>query len=814
MSRHPLSPSTRPQLSSPPRAAELGIAAAALLLAGAVVYLACRDVVGDVNFQGGDGKVFQSYGNTNVAFAAPFEISFISPTIQTGSQPFPINVWANPAWAVFWFFDQATALNVSGVVGYLTMAAAVFFMVRSFGGTLATAALAAQACALTFAPFWNPLGFNSQYASVPPTATVAAIYVAAIGLVQRIDRLEWNSVGRWGVALFAVFWLGSYVDPGVSMICGIVYAPVFALVAHASGDRRVFAARAIALAIAAALFVASGMFGFLLGLGAYSFRSYFANEFTRPQTPAMVSVLFMFPGNSVWLYTAMGWGWALGLVFARGPERLLAGLAATSMAVVAVGGAVYALVEYYWWLPLPLYFEFMSVPLHVAGAVIGWMAVLRAALDPRRADAIYARVFLLALPFAAAAVLARAHGYISPRIWVTGYWLQVAALAPFGAMLAVGAAGAAHVAARALGFRAGPACADRRIPAPSPWRREFALGLLACAAGAGLLRTYDLRVTAPMDGHIERWNVQTAYVERVKSAVGLGENRTFRGSVLYQDYGYFQSYSQSDLWRNLVPTTISAYNQANTALAHYFIRRVMLPNGVAPRAEHIAALQMMGAAFFYAVQPVEALAAHFDGRYDNIHHHENAPHYLYRLPHPNTGNYTPTETIVVPRAPDVVAAFATGQLDFRQQVILEEPLPIALSPSPGLSMSMERGHIRLTGESAAPSLAVLPIEYSRCLRLENGGDAKLIRANLMFVAVLFQGKVDARLRSEFGVIESACRRQDIRDVRAMGIERDPSYAARPEVIFATARAFRENWRREARILLNSTLYCPPGCSIP
>lgn len=79
------------------------------------------------------------------------------------------------------------------------------------------------------------------------------------------------------------------------------------------------------------------------------------------------------------------------------------------------------------------------------------------------------------------------------------------------------------------------------------------------------------------------------------------------------------------------------------------------------------------------------------------------------------------------------------------------------------------------------SIAVLPFEYSNCLRVTNpgggsGGTPKIFRANFHQIGVLFEGKAKAEIRflySPFG--NSQCRLRDGDDLKAMNITELATY---------------------------------------
>ena len=89
---------------------------------------------------------------------------------------------------------------------------------------------------------------------------------------------------------------------------------------------------------------------------------------------------------------------------------------------------------------------------------------------------------------------------------------------------------------------------------------------------------------------------------------------------------------------------------------------------------------------------------------------------------------------------------------------------------------MQRDGFRITAESDGRSLLLLPVQFSRCFRLKPaspGSDvssARLIRANGVLTLFEFQGRIDARVSFNFGLLGNhKCRLQDMRDLANLGL---------------------------------------------
>jgi len=126
--------------------------------------------------------------------------------------------------------------------------------------------------------------------------------------------------------------------------------------------------------------------------------------------------------------------------------------------------------------------------------------------------------------------------------------------------------------------------------------------------------------------------------------------------------------------------------------------------------------------------------------------------------------------VVIARdAPSILRHLWNSSFDPRQSVILPEGIEQPLVPASGGKIFFERGVVRVQAESRGRSLLLLPLQYSRCLALSEAVKAKLLPANLVQTAVLFQGSIDLGIHFEYGLFRPGCRKQDLADLAELGI---------------------------------------------
>ena len=143
---------------------------------------------------------------------------------------------------------------------------------------------------------------------------------------------------------------------------------------------------------------------------------------------------------------------------------------------------------------------------------------------------------------------------------------------------------------------------------------------------------------------------------------------------------------------------------------------------------------------------------------------------LIELPHPNLGDYSPTETA---RADDFAAALRLmhqSDFDGRRVVVTEEPFNQPLTPARDVEVVYTQEGLHLKAESSGRSLLVLPAQYSHCWIANGAGEPRLFRANAAQLGVSFTGKLDVNLVFRLGpILAGACRVEDLHDMERLRI---------------------------------------------
>ncbi|MBS0245088.1 MAG: hypothetical protein JSR61_00595 [Proteobacteria bacterium] len=167
---------------------------------------------------------------------------------------------------------------------------------------------------------------------------------------------------------------------------------------------------------------------------------------------------------------------------------------------------------------------------------------------------------------------------------------------------------------------------------------------------------------------------------------------------------------------------------------------------------------------------------------------DGRPQYVYEIDNPNTGQYSPTETVVAADATEAMRIMAAPSFDFGKKVVLTEALPAAsawVAADKG-EIKVLRDRLEISASSRGRSILVLPVEYSHCLvfDLKSGepGTIDIRRANLEQTAVAFTGTLSGSIALRYGPFENAgCRLADLKDAETLKL------GAVPRALSAAAR---------------------------
>jgi hypothetical protein len=750
----------------PPRgivSSEIFIAGSALLMLLAVQWILSRVIPGG-NYYTIDGKLAQSVVLTAFKFGAYFDITNLNPTQGAGSQLLPKNVWANPSFWPFAFLDKETAKDVSAVIALACFASAAYIMMRCFDVPVLPSAVAAQLCIVLFAPTVLVLVIPANFCATPGDAVVYAPYMIALGLLARLPADSWRTLGLTTAGIAALMLYSAYCDPLWTMAAAISWAIPFAVVTLSPLHMSTIMVRVAALGGCLAVLVLSGVAEYLYTLSRYTQRVYFAEALDRMRGPQVVSMA-TYSMNMKYFYVACAIGWLLGLVTLRGRPRVLVVAAVAAFFFLIAYSTVFLLLNVAWVLPIPAYLEQCLFVLFLAGGAAGYWGFLHTA----------------------ALLSARAAGSLAYRI---------------GTLRPNPAPASAQPAAVQGALRSGA-------------RGRIAIALLCVSVVPAQIARSTLGNPTIASIQDRPWADEPELMQFLTQNIGLAVGQPFRGTINFLSFDPNSVYTIETLWSRGIPT-LYEYSQLVSPTALYFIHALFrrdvqtLPNhfnmfwadGVFSPA-YWGVVQMFGVR--YSAERVALPDPAGPGTVPITKPHRPVEPglpfdtwYIYELPRPNIGNYSPTEVVTARSGAEIMATINQPDFDFTGRVVLTAPLDQPLVPARDMRLSVIRGGLHVSGKSDGTSLVVLPQQFSHCLRARDG-NVRFVRANLMMAGMVFSGTVNSDIVFDYGLFSPGCRRTDLADLKQLDLKID---RRAPHL---SGNRLLPNWD-EALARLGTTLY--------
>src|SRR5499427_9632038 len=356
----------------------LFVAFAFIALVGAELVLVTT--IPGTNYDGADGKAAQAEILTTLEFAKRFDITNLNPLQGLWPQMMPMNVWMNPAYWPFAFFDKGLASEISGVAALICYALACYFMARLFDLPRLPSVVAAQLSIMLFAPAARAMALSVVFVSIPGLAVVYAPHLLAFGLLARVSPNR-PQVFIIGGGILMLLFYSLYCDPLWTMVSGVAWIVPFGVVAFGSLRRDTMLVRCAVLAGCVAVLALSGALEYVYSLSQYTARVQFPDLLQRARCLDTTSVFFV-SKYAKYFYWACAPGWALGIWRLRGRPRILVVAAAVSALAFLAYSTAYLHLEGNWWLPVPIYIEHALFALFWTGAIAGYWGGLAA--DVRR----------------------------------------------------------------------------------------------------------------------------------------------------------------------------------------------------------------------------------------------------------------------------------------------------------------------------------------------------------------------------------------------------------------------------------------------
>jgi hypothetical protein len=758
------------------------------------------------NYYGPDGMMAQAITLAAVKFAGIFDVTNLSPINGVGSQMLPKNLWANPSLWPFAFTDRELATDISALIALAIFVVACYVMARCFDMPVVPSAVSAQLCIVLFAPTLLRVHTPTNFCLTPADAVVYAPYMAALGLLARIEAGSWRRFALMTGGIVALVLYSIYCDPLFTFIAGVGWVVPFAVVTFGSLRIRTSLVRCAAMATCFGLLLLSGVLIYLYTLVQFTARVQYPEMGDRAREIVYVSAVSYSP-DMKYLYLACVVGWVFGLLSLRGRARLLVAAAMLSAGAYLMYSLFFLLLNVAWKPPIPIYVEHCLIPLYMTAAIAGYWGVLRLggflAVEVALAITRFARSARLIVQRTVESTLSRLHDFRS-----TMFRLQEAPRSRGFPKLAISLSWAvSKICSRVLGrIAASPIpveMASMRVAVRNRTSHfvfdtpRFQSPLVALVAG--LVVTAIIPATAAKYALLEAgpianvyqwpWPKEPEIAQFFSDKLGQEIGKPFRGSVHF----YVISVTGFSLNSLGVPT-IEEYSQLVSPQAYYYMYKMFDQdltgslNGFSPwprsssEGHFWKVLQMFGARYYvtddgrtpFAEEMREvAVRAGFPtiSVPRRAFGEEPGIWQIHELPHPNVGDYSPTEMVVSDSAAEIVDRIREPDFDVTRQVVLSTVIGEALVPARDMRFSRIRGALHVAGHSDGTSLVVLPQQFSNCLHARDRR-ARLVRANLMMTGIVFSGDIDTDILFDYGLFTPYCRLADLRDIKWQALRID------------------------------------------
>ena len=700
-------------------------------------------------YGGIDGSLSLWLTRAQLDWSAPFQVAPWNPYAGAGSTFFPLDPWLNPGLAVLALLrSPASAKLLSYAVFWLELVVSTYAMARMLSASrLVAHAAALLAPLVAFPPFDLALQMSGTQMSAPYYLHGLALGNLALGALHRAG-LHGTLGNITAAAAFAALLLAQFF--ALPMVIP-AWAPTYTLLylalalwpcAPPGGSTRLW--RLGALAGAALAFatlsvpefwlhtiettarahnhlVLRPLDGFLEGLRTF--------DTCFPSFPPPPLVCGDTPYRSAFLVAA-----ALGALACLLSRR-------NALRPLAVGFAAYSVMVYgfgfiahlrFFDEVVPAHMDFLFWPTVSVQALFGVLAVARlgGALPVALAPAA-ARLGLLVLPLAAAAILVQSSG--GPE--------QLAR----------------HLREKTKPPDGSPPPRAADTPLLAELRKEAAQR--PGEAFRGRVVSWLGSLDGPMRPHLG--------VRGLPYSLAL-QHYDAQGYVVAR---YGSPHSLMDLWGRQL-ATLEEYGQAISVPLLAVYRHLLadpqdrfMPNLATVFRADLRVLRAFGVRFVITDRELAPHDARLRVRLDAP---GALPLNLYELNEVNLAGYSPTRALATRAAVEAMRAMKDPQFDPQRDVVVLGDTPgTDLVRATDAALVFGPNEVRVRASSPGRSLLLLPVQYSRCWSVHGSG-ARLLRADLALAALEFEKSADVQLRYAPSLGEQArCRAAEAADLQML-----------------------------------------------
>lgn len=636
-----------------------------------------------------------------------------------GSVSFPTHLKLFPGYAVEIFFSK-NPVFINKVLPYvffsLEFYLASFIVSRFIGLGWRTSIFAGWLLPLMAYPYYGLPTVYSIMSLVPQFGTVA--------LITSITLTLYYSIGRYGsvkaiLASISIVFLISYIllaAPATLVLCIpelMIMGVVFLLLCDSGEERRDKALCSLAIVT---FFIVSGGVIFLHGLLKFTAAYYFAEQLMSDRMSLYrVSILYHgHTGTVLFVFAIVGA--IIRLVTAARSARIIALAFLSTVIIINLAGLITTYLDF-WRGPSPVVFEVLLWPFYTAFSVFLINAMFDFLVNFKEA---------IIYPFFG-------------RFWLV-VKLNMLILTIFILYLGY------HHQILEMPTRQMP---EQIIPMP-PVKTE-------------IVNILENKISI-RDGRIFRGRVANFTGAKIQQNINWFDLLNL-DAVMIKNFG--NEHRMNGLWYYDIPT-LDIYSPLISPYYFQFAKYILskqsdqqMRNIVVLRNLNLRWLKAIGVKYIVSDTPLPADAIFVSKIVSN----NMEPVYLYELVDANSGQYSPTNVIVLNGNKQILKQLLTKRFDPKNDVVLNQHVYKKLSNVLNASMTIHSDYVRVRASTLGASLLLLPIEFSNCLYVvpvnKNNKDIVLLRANLVQTGIYFQGHLDVKLRYFNGPFSnSKCRLQD------------------------------------------------------
>lgn len=669
-------------------------------------------------YAGTDGRLFKNLIAAQIQFSTPFSLNSLNPLQGLGNQIVPINIWLQPSYLPFLFFEEGAAATISMVLSWLALLVSSYFLSRQLGIGKTTSLIAAQLITVQFFPFQYELGLAINYLLNPAVAFTTAVVITLLGFAIRLS--DDFSKGRRGTAnmvmLFIVFLFGIITEPLGLFTIGLYFLPYFAVILVTSSWRtrwRILFFSTIVLVLLYFL----GVIQYFHGLFGYTARTFAPNE-VAGHLPVGQLISSILVDKSAPLYLFLGFGLAALLLLANRTQRAWGFCSLAYFVLLLITGVVFVVANT-WTLPVPGYVEIAVMPIWIILATAGFALIFG---------------------------------------W---FWKRICGLL-------------GKLGSQLPSF----SCLERFQNALQINGKFYLIARFASILLVPLLVLFYQIELMPDRSTIykeeaEKVNPPAELVEYLGQKYGLHEGGRFSGYVAeLNKYGFISAGKSTPiwnaLWRAKIPT-VNEYSPLITPYSHFFFTRLAVGNQFGsmnqiPIVEPSGAvLEMLGVSAFVSDGQRDIPGYIFKQRYRSSNGYWDL--YLYERPDSYT-LLSPTHWKYKGSLKEIYDEIKSPSFNPQAEILVSEELDNQLIAARHSKLEVVRGGYRFSAVADGPSVVVLPIQFSNCLKAVGDSSKKihLFRANGLLTGVRFDKLANFDLFFSLTIGDSECRNKDVNDL--------------------------------------------------